>query len=187
MKTRYCAICHKVLVRKVFTKPESRTVCQGCRYLLQSNSEETFWSKVLKSDNDKCWEWQGKIKPNGYGMFAYKKKYWYVHRLAYILSIGEIPQNKQINHRCDNRKCCNPHHLYAGTHKENTQDMIQRNRINPPIGERNAFHKLTSSDVLYIREEAQTRNTTRRQLAKQFQVSLTTIQAIVKRRKWKHI
>ncbi len=67
-----------------------------------------------------CWEWQGKIKPNGYGMFWNDTGHLvYVHRFSYEYYIGSIPEGLQIDHLCRVRHCANPKHLEAVTAREN--------------------------------------------------------------------
>jgi hypothetical protein len=89
----------------------------------------TFWSRVSCGSDEECWEWQGKVGHNGYGLLEYERHSWRAHRLAFTLTNGEIPQGLLILHSCDNRRCCNPHHLRAGTAKENWQDAIDRGRM----------------------------------------------------------
>lgn len=92
--------------------------------------EERFWSKVKMGSS--CWEWQGSLSrgygqlPKGAGLAPFK-----AHRLSYELYYGPIPEGLQINHRCDNRRCVRPSHLYAGTQRQNARDTSRRGRLNP--------------------------------------------------------
>src|SRR6267378_7053439 len=80
----------------------------------------------------KCWEWNGAIGSHGYGVVTITenglKMSWLVHRLSYTVLVGNIPSNLCILHSCDNRKCCNPAHLFTGTRSENVADMRAKNR-----------------------------------------------------------
>lgn len=89
---------------------------------------ERFWEKVYKSDE--CWVWTAAKYPSGYGLFVSHKgeSPEGAHRVSYRLTFGKIPKGKQILHRCDNRPCVLPDHLYAGTQSENMHDKIRRGR-----------------------------------------------------------
>lgn len=76
-----------------------------------------------------CWEWQGGWRSNAYGVFSYKGKNESAHRAAWMIFKGEIPQGKIVCHSCDNSRCVNPDHLFLGTHRENTLDMVRKGRI----------------------------------------------------------
>lgn len=90
---------------------------------------ERFWSKVAITANpDKCWEWQSGRMPSGYGKFWFQGTHVPASRFAYRLSYGEIAEGLLVCHSCDNRTCCNPAHLFLGTHQDNMQDMVNKNR-----------------------------------------------------------
>jgi len=95
---------------------------------------ERFWSHVEKHDDDNvCWPWLAALSLNGYGLFGVKdkdgqNKILSAHRVAYLLTIGPIDPGKQINHHCDNRRCCNPKHLRPDTQAANAREMVQRGR-----------------------------------------------------------
>ena len=83
---------------------------------------------VLLNDKD-CWEWKyGKIS-TGYGAILLPNgKQILAHRLSYELFYGEVPSDKLVCHICDNPPCVNPIHLFLGTYKDNTQDMLSKGR-----------------------------------------------------------
>jgi hypothetical protein len=108
-----------------------------------------------------CWLWTGSLMPKGYGFLVVKrnKKMHTIsaHRLSWQLHLGEIPAGLNVLHKCDVRCCVNPNHLFLGTSKDNTQDMINKGREGfsgpkPDMqGEKHFASKLTEEDVILIR------------------------------------
>jgi len=95
--------------------------------------QEDFWKLVEMSDGDSCWDWRGRHMEAGYGFFrqtpgAKNAAPLYAHRLAYTFVYGPPAGGLCILHHCDNPRCVNPQHLYAGTYKDNTRDAIERGR-----------------------------------------------------------
>ena len=96
---------------------------------------ERFWEKVRKGRPNECWEWQAARNEKGYGrLTAGRGVHLKAHRVAWALSNGcKLEPSACILHRCDNPPCCNPRHLFVGTMKDNTDDMIKKGRnSNPP-------------------------------------------------------
>ena len=81
-----------------------------------------------------CWIWKGH-KKKGYGYYSHHQIAYRAHRISYFLVYGEIPEDKIVCHKCDNPSCVNPQHLFLGSSRENTQDMISKGRLNRSRGE----------------------------------------------------
>jgi Autographiviridae endonuclease len=147
---------------------------------------DRFWSKVDKSGD--CWNWTGTIKKNGYGHFRDGSEKIGAHRFAWMLVHGPIPPGMFVCHRCDNRRCVRLEHLFLGSPKDNTQDMIAKGRKSTEVarGERSGTAVLTNRDVVYIRGLSKI-GFTNRELGKMYKVDPSCISRINRGLAWGHI
>lgn len=87
-----------------------------------------FFDKVEKTED--CWLWTAASRgKTGYGAFKINKKVIDVHRVSYEIHYGVIPEGLYVCHKCDNRKCVNPEHLFLGSPKDNWKDGFDKGRI----------------------------------------------------------
>lgn len=81
--------------------------------------KERFWKKVVKLDQ--CWIWH--TRPKKYGFFSLNGKVMNASRASYLLNIGPIiPEKLDVCHKCNNKACVRPDHLYLGTRSQNMKD-----------------------------------------------------------------
>lgn len=160
-----------------------------------------FFANIPNGSPSECWEWLGHRTNRGYGTIKYHQVGFLAHRIALYLARKPAAQLMHACHRCDNPLCCNPAHLFWGTHKDNMDDMNRKNRchrlrgdVHPsrlrpetrPRGDGHALAKLNTEQVLQIRELSK-RGITQHAIAKVFSISRETISAIVRRKIWTHI
>jgi len=141
------------------------------------NMEERFWSKVLIKEPDECWIWTAFIDRHGYGRFYVDGEMMQTHRIAYTLTHGPIPPGMEVCHKCDNPQCCNPNHLFLGTHADNMLDMRQKKRARTLATK----VKVTRTLKKQIREAYENEDTTIASLAERFGVHITTVATLLRK------
>lgn len=141
-----------------------------------------FWSKVDKSGGeDACWLWTAGLNADGYGQMQWHdRKLDRTHRIAYRLVKGNIPIGLQVLHHCDNPTCCNPKHLFLGTHIENMLDRKRKGRDPNISGEHNPRCVLSDVQVAEIRQLYAAGGISQVALAHDFGVSRSQVGNIVR-------
>lgn len=148
---------------------------------------ERFWDKVKKGDG--CWEWTASRYPCGYGKFKLANglnggRAVKAHRQSWQLSNGDIPTGMHVLHRCDNRRCVNPSHLFLGTHADNMSDKAAKCRA--PRGSAHASAMLTERDIPFIRGLGLI-GFSQTDIAAMYGVSRSAVYLIQTRKKWAHV
>lgn len=165
----------------------------------RKNTPESFWARVKRSSPSACWEWQGSVTGGGYGNLVYQGVAVQAHRLAYALHTGgislqtgfrELGKAKRykrfVLHSCDNRRCCNPAHLFLGSLRTNMLDAYAKGRkIQPRSGHANA--KLSPAQVREIRRLYAAGGALQVALAKTYNVSQRVISLVVRYETYKDI
>lgn len=124
--------------------------------------------RFLVDSNNGCWLWNGSVSKDGYGRVGFKREARDAYRVFYRVVIGEVPEGKELDHLCKNRRCVNPYHLEAVSHKVNSQ--------------RGARHFLTHEQVLEIRQSRG--SLTQKDMAKKYGVTSTCIRDVLTGRTW---
>jgi len=175
--------------------------------------EEIFNTQVDKTPGfgpqGDCWRWTGQLNARGYGRIRFhtedgKTKRTHAHRVSWeLFHKAKMPARLLACHTCDNPTCCNPLHVFPGTAQMNTVDMHLKGRwkrsdkirsdvgrTRPPEhivrGEQAGASKLTESQVRAIHQQVQA-GQPRKQVARSFGVTKTTVMCIVQGRIWKHL
>lgn len=88
---------------------------------------ERLLEKVSNLGGEGCWIWAGSKNATGYGGFRFRGQTKLVHRVAYELFVGD-PSGLLVCHSCDTPLCVRPSHLFLGTVKDNSADMVAKGR-----------------------------------------------------------
>lgn len=150
-------------------------ICKACQFELKKR----FLNKVNKTKY--CWDWIGsKNSRSGYGIISVNGVHRKAHRISWeIFNNKEIPQGLNVLHKCDNKKCVNPKHLFLGTLSDNNKDRMTKGRS--AFGEKHGKHKLLTKDVIKLRKLYKTGEYTTRKLAKMFNITHQSVWLIIKK------
>ena len=138
--------------------------------------------------DDECWEYQGFLNADGYGSahLSWRGSNVLAHRTMYQEYYGDtLIGNDVVRHTCDNRACCNPHHLVKGKQADNVRDCVERGRFPNRAGESNGRSRLSQQLVNDIRRLYSSKMWSYGLLSQLFEVDKTTIAHIIKERTWK--
>lgn len=160
--------------------------------LINQTDINRFWLKINFPKDDcinNCWIYNYCLDKDGYGIFWINKKI-RAHRFSYIIhnNFEEIPKNMKICHKCDNPSCVNPLHLFVATSKQNSQDMVNKNRQCHNFGTLNGMSILTESEVMQILIDIYNKKyKTIQDVCKNYKIEYLTINDILHGKTWTHI
>jgi len=157
----------------------------------------------IRVEANGCWIWSGTKNGGGYGTIGLGSAAsgkGFVHRVAWELFRGKIPNGKLVCHHCDVKICCNPSHLFIGTYLDNSRDAVAKGRVpkgerwrtvartsSQARGERHGMAKITERAVRSIIAEFKTRKFTMKQIGGKYGISRSMVANIVKGANWKHL
>lgn len=192
---RTCAHCHSVL------PPKSRRWYCNDRCMVYANVD-------IEEGENPCWKWR-LVKPNGYGCTSDHKS---AHRFVWTVFVGEIPEGKILCHKCDvkcpvgdksYKSCVNPAHIFIGTNKDNTQDMIAKGRrsehgrrrktpdTSAHVSRGTKIRNGSSHHNSILNEEMvrqiRSMSGTYKQIAAVFGVSHASVGDVIRRNTWRHV
>lgn len=111
---------------------------------------QRFEEKFIPVPESGCWLWTASSHGSGYGLIHTgrdfsKGKMEFAHRVSYELYKGYRPSpDEEVCHKCDVTCCVNPYHLFIGSHKDNMEDMVKKERA------KNGNLELTEEIVIQI-------------------------------------
>ena len=152
------------------------------KILLLTEKVRARFDHMVKAEGA-CLVWTGGLR-NGYGHFKIGGQTYYTHRLIHEAEIGPIPDGLDVCHTCDNRRCVNPCHLFAGTRLENVADAVTKGRH--AHGETHGNAKITETTVREIRCLVAS-GVKQARIAERFGLTSAAVSMIATGKRWGHV
>ena len=146
--------------------------------MLIDDVEARFWSKVDMRGSDQCWLWKAAQDNRGYGVFSLGDEMVKAHRVAFALFYRKRLEDCVL-HKCENKLCVNPHHLYEGDHSDNARDLYRENK--------GPKRKLSNNDVREIRDLYKTGYYSQVMLSEKFRCNQSSISRILDGQRYSYI
>jgi hypothetical protein len=158
-----------------------------------ANTPDVLWSKVNIKGEDECWNWKGYKNDGGYGRTWIEDRGYYAHRVIFNLAYPNTitlsaPKDSDeagfLLHTCDNPSCCNPKHLFVGTHADNMADKVAKNRQAKFPSGKAPRCKLSMAQAREIRQLRKD-GVSARDLAQRYEISLPSIKTLLRGHSYK--
>jgi hypothetical protein len=153
-----------------------------------------FWARVAVGGSDECWSWLKWKTDAGYGRFSYwdgkRTRTVTASRFAWELKCGPIPVGKEVCHNCpgvDNPACCNPAHLWLGSHLQNARDRKAKGGYSQMPRGGNSSRALLCEEEVREMLERRLGGAKLKELAADYGVDITTVSVIAKGKNWAHL
>lgn len=132
---------------------------------------------------DECWPWTGGVDRAGYGRISVVGlNIIQVHRIAYLIYIGDLPAGWELMHNCDTPHCVNPAHMKLGTHTDNMHDMSIKKRANY-----GGSRRVLNPDLVRNMRARYAAGETISSIYRSLNVDWGTVRHAVQGRTWRHV
>lgn len=176
-RSEWHAICRcgrSCVVKSAAVKRGSTASC-GCRRGLTST--ELITANIAVDPITACWNWNAKLRPDGYAHLRIHSKRVLAHRLSYETFIGPIPDGVLVLHKCDNPSCVCPDHLFLGSHQDNKNDSVRKGR----------HKKLLTHDTVREIRRLSSEGMQGVDIATRFGISSGTVYDVLHRKRWGYV
>lgn len=181
-----CAQCGTQFVAHPYQRSLGFAFCgRECSGKHHSTTPRDKYERDVVRCDEGCWSWSGHVSTPGYGYVTKGTRKIQAHRLSWEIHNGPIPDGLCVLHRCDNRLCTRPDHLFLGTKADNSADMVAKDRSTR--GSRNPKAKLTEELVVEARARYVKGVTRIADLAAEIGVSRRCLTFVLSRKTWKHV
>lgn len=170
MITKNCGVCGTNFPLHACYIDVKKFCSRQCTNFNNRNTVAKFLALIDRKGEDECWLWTSRIDDDGYPYTSFGYKGFRGNRVMYEIWWGEFDKELKVCHTCDVRLCLNPKHLFLGTPKQNSEDMVRKGRAR--AGTRNVSSEV-KKEILLLKGTMRTF-----EIAEKFNVSVRTVQKI---------